>query len=88
MPTPPITIPIPAPIAPVSTPALSLPCGVKIPSIVLIPNLSFSITIPPFNIFPTKIQKQGAKKTRKSGKTLAQRIAELQKLCPGTLGGS
>lgn len=84
MPTPPLTIPIPAPIAPVSTPAIVLPCGIKVPSIPLIPNLAFSITIPPFNLFPTKKPKKGAKPSRAASKLLA-RAQALAKLCNGAL---
>ncbi len=84
MPTPPLTIPIPAPIAPVSTPEVVLPCGVKVPSIPLIPNLSFSITIPSFNLFPVKKPKKGAKPSRKASKLVA-RAQALAKLCNGSL---
>ena len=84
MPTPPITIPIPAPIAPLSTPEIQLPCGKKIPSIPLIPNLAFSITIPPFNLFPVKKPKKGPKPSRKGSKLLA-RIQKLAKLCNSNL---
>jgi hypothetical protein len=80
MPTPPITIPIAAPIAPLSTPEITLPCGKKIPSIPLIPNLSFTITIPPFNLFPAKKPKKGSKPSRKLTK-LKDRIERLKKLC-------
>jgi hypothetical protein len=84
MPTPPLTIPVPAPIAPVSTPAVVLPCGVTVPSIPLIPNLSFSVTIPSFNLFPAKKPKKGAKPSRKASKLLA-RAQALAKLCNGAL---
>ena len=84
MPTPPVTIPVPAPIAPLSTPEIVLPCGIKVPSIPLIPSLSFTITIPPFNLFPAKKPKKGAKPSRAASKLLA-RAQALAKLCNGAL---
>jgi hypothetical protein len=84
MPTPPFTIPIPAPIAPLSTPEVVLPCGIKIPSIPLIPDLSFTITIPPFNLFPVKKKKKGAKPSRQ-GTKLLDLANRLKKLCNGDL---
>ena len=84
MPTPPFTIPVPAPVAPVSTPEVVLPCGVKVPSIPLIPDLSFSITIPPFNLFPAKKPKKGAKPSRQVSR-LAALADKLKKLCNSDL---
>lgn len=84
MPTPPFVIPIPAPVAPISTPAVTLPCGVKVPSIPLIPDLSFSIKIPSFNLFPSKAAKKGAKPSRKASKLLAWAQA-LAALCNSNL---
>ncbi len=84
MPTPPLTIPVPAPIAPVSTPAVALPCGITVPSIPLVPNLSFTITIPPFVLFPVKKPKKGAKPSRAASKLVARATA-LAKLCNGAL---
>jgi hypothetical protein len=84
MPTPPITIPIPAPVAPLATPEVNLPCGIKAPSIPLIPNLSFSVTIPPFNLFPVPKRKAGQKPSRKLDKLVA-RAQAIAKMCNGAL---
>jgi hypothetical protein len=78
MPTP-TTFRIPSPIAPIATPEVVLPCGIKVPSIPLIPDLSLTITLPPFP--PIKLKKKGPRKSR-----LDKYIAlmnRLKKLCNG-----
>lgn len=84
MSTPPISATVPLIESPVSTPAVTLPCGVKVPSIPLIPTLSFSVTIPAFNFFPVKKPKKGAKPSRQGTKLVA-RAQKLAKMCNSAL---
>jgi len=84
MPTPPASPPIAMTVAPISTPAVTLPCGIKVPSIPLTPKLTYSITLPTWAASSTKKPKKGPSPSRKESK-LAAMANKLKKMCNADL---